>query len=552
MIDYIDYDLFTKDNIPKQLKISFSEGDIFNENIREEEFSLEEVLNSGKEITFGECNAAKVSFVVGYYEKTIADEELTISITPEDGDLFQFGIYKVLSDYPTADRKWREIIAYDKLYEILKADMTSWFNSILPNSSSTVTLKQFRDSFFSSLGVLQETVVLPNDNMIVKRKIDPKVITGKTILTKICEINGCFGKIGRDGNFHYVFLQIPDAGLFPADDLFPGDDVFPEHFGMNQEYPELSGIYPGDDIFPGDDVFPERAGEMGDNTYISLKYEDYLTQNIDKLRFLDEQGNVTVEVGNGENVYIVKDNFLLFGQETSDLSTIANNMYSQISGIWYRPCEMHVVGNPCIETGDGLQLNTIDGKQIDTYVLHRKLKGIQSLKDVYIANGLEYRANNNNTIQEQIIQNKNGIRQVKADLIEAQTILAGEIQAERAKIDALTAIAITTENLSAQTISASQITTGTLDASRITVNNLSASSINSGQMSVDRLTDIYGGSAQSRWYEITYASSGYITMHDYVSVRNGSNTGTEHVPTTAQLHLTTQRLYVLKGSPLNP
>lgn len=577
MIDYKDYDLFIKDSVAKNLRLTGSGITITNSNFDGENFSIDEVLNSGRDLVFGQCNAAKLSFSVGYYERSMVGVLLTATTTPAEGRAFQFGKYKVASDAPTADRKWRDVVAYDKLYDVLKFDVAPWYNSLLANGA-TVTFKQFRDSFFSIFNITQDTVTLPQDNLVIKKTIDPKVLTGKSVLNAMCEINGCFGKIGRNGNFQYVFLPIPNTGLFPASTLYPADNLYPEHYGMNPVIPTLSGLYPANNIYPGDNVYPERQAEMVESTYISLKYEDYLTQVINKLRFFDAQGNVSVEVGSGDNVYDVKNNFLLFERETSELTAIANTMFAQISGIWYRPCEIQMVGNPCTETGDGIQLFTIDGKQIDTYVLHRKLKGIQSLKDTLYADGLEYRENDKNSINDQIVQIKDNIRKVEADVIETNLLIATEIQADRArisqleadmitanqliatkasiqelqavdaKIDNLTAIAITTQNLSSQTISASQITTGTLDASRITVNNLSANSINSGTMSVERISDVYGGSAQSRWYEITYVSSGSLT--DWVSVRNGANTGTVQVPTG--LSLNSHRLYVLKGSPLDP
>ena len=106
MINYAYQSLFYKDNIEKQLNITFTGGSITNTNIRAEEFELEEDLCAGNEIVFGESNANKVTFVVGYYEKSIANKNITVTITPSGGTAFQLGVYKVLSDYPTADKKF--------------------------------------------------------------------------------------------------------------------------------------------------------------------------------------------------------------------------------------------------------------------------------------------------------------------------------------------------------------------------------------------------------------------------------------------------------------
>ena len=99
MITYANESLFYQDNIEKQITISFTGGSITNSELRAEEFEIEETLNTGDDINFGECNANKVSFVVGYYPNSIAGKTITVSMTPSGGSAFQLGVYKVLSDY---------------------------------------------------------------------------------------------------------------------------------------------------------------------------------------------------------------------------------------------------------------------------------------------------------------------------------------------------------------------------------------------------------------------------------------------------------------------
>lgn len=462
MITYANESLFYKDNVEKQLNISFTGGSITNSNIRAEEFELEEVLNSGDDLNFGECNANKVSFVVGYYANSIAGKTITVTITPSGGSAFQLGVYKVLSDYPTADKRFRKIVAYDSLYDILKADCRAWYDSFLPNTSTTKTLKQFRDAFFTYFNVTQETVSLPNDNLTITRNINPSCITGKTILKCILELNACFGKIGRNGKFKYVSLEKPTSGLFPATTLYPSTTLYPQKRGF--------------------------VREENRRVYNSMEYQEYETKPIDRLIILDSRGDVAASVGTGQtNVYLVKDNFLVFGKSNADITTIANNIYPNISERIYRPARINTIGNPCLEVGDGIKVTTIDGFDVDTYILSRKMKGIHSLKDDYESKGLEYRANDRNSPTEQIGVVKDNVRRIEADYVkttylEATYITAAEISADYAtiqslntvdgKIDNLTSIAITTQNLSAQNISANQINAGTLSVNYLDVNGI--------------------------------------------------------------------------------
>ena len=441
--------LFYKDNIEKQITISFTGGSITNSNIRAEEFELEETLNTGDDLNFGECNANKVSFVVGYYQNSIAGKTITVSITPNGATSpFQLGVYKVLSDYPTADKKWRKIIAYDVLYDILKADFRSWYDTVLPNSSTTVTLMQFRYLFFNHIGVTQASATLPNDNMTITRTINPSCLTGKTILKCLLELNGCFGKIGRDGNFKYVSLEKATSGLLPLTTLYPSTSLYPQKRGF--------------------------VREENQRVYNSMEYQEYETKPIDRLMILDERGDVQVSVGTGNsNAYLIKDNFLIFGKSDADVTTVANNIYANISERYFRPARINTIGNPCLEVGDGIKVTTVDGFDVDTFILSRKMKGIQSLKDNYESKGLEYRANDRNSPTEQIGIVKDNVRRIEADYVkttylEANYITAGEIAAEYLK----------TSQISTISLDASQITTGTLDAARINASSISVDKLN--------------------------------------------------------------------------
>ena len=453
MINYSDMALFQMDSVAKQLSITGSGVNITNENMDGESFSIEEVLNSDREIKFGGCNSAKLSFSCGYYDNSIVGKLLTAKTTPDGGSDFQFGKYKVVSDEPSADRMWRDVVAYDELYDVLKMDLASWYNSILPNANSSVTLAQFRNSLFTLLGITQKSVTLPNDSMTIERTIDPANLSGKTVLNALCEINGCYGRIGRNGNFEFVFLEVPEEGLFPSETLYPSDTLYPQAYGFENR-------------------------EIAENgTYLNCQYEDFLTQVIDKLEITDSENNVLATVGSGNNVYTIKDNFLVFGKDSTELSTIATNIYNRIHGVWYRPCKIEAVGNPCLECGDGIRLKTTKNVDIDTIILKRKLKGIQSLRDSITADGLKVRENDPNDGQEQIVQVKGNVRKVEADLIETKKLVADEIEADRARIGDLEADHVSVQDLEAvdakfQNLNADNITAGTLSVDRLNINSL--------------------------------------------------------------------------------
>ena len=482
MLSYADKTLFRNQSHDKTLSLTGTNISINNSNIRKEECELEEVLNSENYLNFGECNAHKLTVTVGYYSKSIAGKTITANITPDGGAALPYGVFKVLSDFPTADRRFRKIVMMDKLYDILKMDVTAWYNTQLPDTNTTKTIKQLRDSFFSYVGVTQDTKNLPNDSISVTRTIEPSNLTGKTVLNKICQGNGCYGRIGRNGNFQYVFLEVPKEGLFPSETLYPANDLYPKAYGFENHKAYRNG------------------------TYIKCTYENYTTSLINKVIINDAENHAAGSAGTGNNALIISDNFLFFGKETAELNTIASHILNKVGGLWFRPAEIEAVAEPWIECGDGILVKTVEGLDVHTYLLSRKIKGIQALFDYISSDCLEKRPNDGNTMSEQINQLKGNENRIEADLIQAKKVIAEEIQADRArigqleadmiavnqlvatkasiqdlnavdaKIDNLTAIAITTQNLSAQTISGNQISGGTIGG--VNINALAVSCTN--------------------------------------------------------------------------
>ena len=368
-------ELFNNDSVEKQLNIVVDATTYTNDDLCSEDMELSESLCSQENLRFGCCESSVFKIRVLNDAVSFKDKVLSAAMTliEEDKAEYPIGQYKIYSDKPTADRRYRDITAYDAMYDILHAEVSGWYNTILPTADSTVTLKAFRDSFLAYFGIEQEDVTLVNDSMIVTKTIEPTSLSGKTVITAICEINGCFGHIGRNGKFKYVFLQ--DTSLYPAEDLYPADDLYP------------AGI------------------DIPASCYIKAEYEDYTTALINKLQIRQEEDDIGCIYGTGNNCYIVQDNFLVYGKSSEELNVIAENLYSIISTVTYQPVHVEAKGNPCLEVGDAIELRTKNGV-ITSYILQRTLKGIQALRDTYDAEGEQYQTEKVNGMKEQIIQLK--------------------------------------------------------------------------------------------------------------------------------------------------
>lgn len=370
--------LFYDDSVEKQLLIEYpvSGTTLTNAEYQTETMTITESICDEQELQFGCCNASSFEIKVLDTIENFKGKKMKVSILLAGQDEpYQLGEYKVYSDKPTADRLYKDIVAYDAMYDILNAEVSGWYNSL----TFPMTLRQFRNNFCAFVGVNQEEITLVNDDMTVEKTIDPGELPGKTVIEAICEINGCFGHIGRNGKLRYVVLEQMIEGLYPADDLYPADN-----------------LYPAD---------PMGTTEVSRSHYISCQYEDFICQHIDKLQIRQEENDIGAISGTGNNCYIIEDNFLVYGKSAEDLQSIADNVLSVIGVVWYRPAQVEARGNPCLEVGDGILLHTTR-EDVYTYILQRTLKGIQALRDSYTAEGKEYRTGQVNGLQKQIIQLK--------------------------------------------------------------------------------------------------------------------------------------------------
>ena len=371
MINYVNKALFEQSSVDKQFliendnqSISITNADLFNQ-----EFSLRESLCSESELQFGKCEAAEIEFTVANTFGTLKDEwlNLTIVLDNDTEHPFSVGRYKVFSDKPTSRKARRQVVAYDALYGVLDEDYSEWYANLWDSTTTQMSLKDFRDAFFTYVGITQETTTLINDSFIIHNaEQSGETLSGSTILKSICELNGVFGHMGRDGYFHYVSLD-------------------------------------------------NRTATTIDNSQqAETDYEEYTVKSIDSIVMYSATGSYLTTVGTAinPNTYTIQGNILLYGQDAAQAGIAGTNLLSKIGGITYRAFSGTFRGNPCYEVGDRIKFSDRT-TNITSFILERRLTGIQSLMDDYSASGTEryvVNANSEKATRNSILRQINDIK----------------------------------------------------------------------------------------------------------------------------------------------
>ena len=429
MINYEHSDLFKQDGVYKQIAINFEDGkEIGNSQIYFEQFQLRESLCSETSLRFGCCEASELSFKISNDFSELKGKEIEVSMVLNGltDSPFPIGKYKIYSDVPSGDRNYRNIVAYDKMYDILNMELTEWYEALV----FPITLKDYRDSLFSFMGIEQETASLINDDLLIEKTISGTSLKGADILIPVCEINGVFGHIGRDGLFHYISLIGSDAHyLYPSSSLFPSSVSFP-------------GI-----VLEDGDVYPE---EIDRSEYLSCEYEDFRTASITGVQIRQEEHDLGAMAGTEGNVYVIQGNYLVYGKEEDELQEIALSVLTKIQSIRYIPFSLKMRGNPCMEVGDHLLINA-KNKAVLSYVLERTITGIQSLKDNLSSKGVQNYEEYQGNLYEDVKQLKGKVnifeRTLDSTRSEIKDIEAGLSTSVKQNADSINALLTSQEQV---------------------------------------------------------------------------------------------------------
>ena len=366
---------FKTSSTNKSLVVNFPELNLTvpMSQIEQESMTLSEKLMD-KDVEFVGCYASMFSISLRSVQADLKGKRVVVTLQALNTQVIP--IFDGIVDSVTmkASKDVKEIQAYDALYTKGQIDIANWYNSL----TFPITIKNFRDSLFTYIGLTQETTTLPNDSVSIVKQYEPKTLQCLPVLKYLCQINGCFGIINRSGKFEYRFISNAYEPIYPAVTLFPATDLYP-----------VSGTSEGQGI--------------ADNFayYKNIDYQEYLVNPVQRLQIRASEDDAGVTVGNPSgNKYIIQNNMFAYGQDTATLKLMAERIWEKIANITFHPCDTENTGLPYIEVGDVVEYalpntnrrsrSAVDAGnyQVNKFnVMSRELHGIQGIMDSYIAEG---------------------------------------------------------------------------------------------------------------------------------------------------------------------
>ncbi len=310
-------------------------------------FKLNKILCSSDSLTFGECNFAMLQFQCAAAIGNIKGKKVTLKQNISGPVIsggaavryeaeVKLGSYIIDSCEITENKRYRTITAYDNMYKF-QTDVSSWYESL----KFPIIVKNMFISLCTYIGVSYIEPSFINGDIIIDKTISPEELQGITVLKCIAEINAGFFKADEEGKIRFVMLDSSSV-----------------------------------------------TEELEVRNYSQLKKEDYRTMHFDRLIIRQEDGDIGVVTGTGNNAYVIEDNFLLYGKSSTELQPISDSIYNSICNISYIPYTAIQIGLPYLEPGDYVKYHTISGT-FESFILTRTLTGTQILKDEIETKGTE-------------------------------------------------------------------------------------------------------------------------------------------------------------------
>lgn len=390
-------------------------------------WELYEGLTDSAKFYLGQCLPSRFTIHIRNDGESYLGRQFDVNLVlnNHDDEPFGFGTFRVYEETLEDDRRKKKLTLYDPLYEIINADVTEWYNSL----TFPMTIKNFRDSFFQQFGIEQANAGANDSVKINKKSIDGS-LKGKEVIESICEIKGVFGNIGRDGKFKYYA--------------------------------------------------PTLAVQKTFDSYRSLKYENYSVKKIDILN-INFDGIPNVQYGSGgTNSYYIQHDLLLHGKPESELITMLTNMYSYAQRCVFTPCDIEMNAHPYVTIGDRITLTHRSGDIVETVIMNRTIRGVQSLTDKITNQGDEYRSDSK-SIRQKVAETSQRVGAVEADNVN----IHGSLSAQSGRIDDLNTKKLSTSDLSAEVAKLGYATIGELDAQKARIDQLNASKITADQVTAE-------------------------------------------------------------------
>lgn len=373
-------DKFQSDLCRKEIRITIGNTVLTNEAIYKDGFRLTESVMDGA-VEFVGCIASMLEFKIStlvlakgnYKGQTVTAE---VAVYFDDNTLSSYiPLFYGFVDECTksADGYYQEFVCYDRLAYLSDEPGYNMYKAAFNGSS--VDLETFRESIVRDCGMsVMSSQVLPNDDIIFKKRKRNKDITAMALLRHIAQINGTYGILNRDGQFE--FRQIDDSAL-PEVVAYYRDLTYSDHV--------VKPVGDSTTNPPTGSITIRTSSQDAGVTVDWTNYQQYAgtdpgwsDESQDTYLVDDDDADVVVDS------YIIEGNLIAYKLKKGKKQVIGANILANLGhDAVFREYSVKCNGLPYVECCDKVLFTKGDSSQIEFVVTKRVLEGVQNMTDTY-------------------------------------------------------------------------------------------------------------------------------------------------------------------------
>jgi len=260
------------------------------------------------ELKFGAIYSTMFSVTIYNIDTDITGKRITVQQIYNEST---HNVFKGKIDSAKADRSgvYRDVIAYDDLYELRSKNVSSFWNEFWLNRDNA-TIRTFRDALTDYLGITVVEKTLINDSTLIRSNGDTyNTIPFGDVFSMICELQATIPHINEDGELEYITFSTTSI-----------------------------------------DVLDNYEGE---NSY----WEDFTTQEITGVGVYTESSTLTQLIGTADNTYKISGNIFLLNMTGTEITNCCENILDVLETIQYKPCTLKmIISDPTLKLGQ--KINT--------------------------------------------------------------------------------------------------------------------------------------------------------------------------------------------------
>lgn len=259
-------------------------------------------INTGDDLICGVISCAEVTFAInnlsGWFTDDYKQDKIEVFIKQmDDTDFKSFGIFYISEAKKVKNKV--SITAYDYMKQLSEKIVDEWINGL----TFPISMFQMLQSLCTYSDISLANTSITNGDFNVKDNFNGTNITAGQIISYIAQASGSYAFINTEGKLQLKW-------------------------------------------------YTDKSVNLTISETVSTIIEEFACPVIDKIQIRLSDDDIGVISGTGTNAYIIQDNPILYANEASEITSVADTLLTKLNTLTYTPSSIELLKDHNIQVGD--------------------------------------------------------------------------------------------------------------------------------------------------------------------------------------------------------